>query len=127
QVRGDGGVAVPGQRPSSEWRFHAAAYRARPDRRALVHCHSPNATTIACTGRSIPPFHYLVAAAGGADIPCVGYAPFGSEELAVLVGRALGERDACLMAHHGQVSIGVTLEEALDLACIVEDLARVYA
>lgn len=122
----DAHVVVPDQRPSSEWRFHAAAYRARPDRQAVVHCHSPHATTIACTGRSIPPFHYLVAALGGEDIPCIGYAPFGSEELAALVGGALADRDACLMAHHGQVSIGVSLEEALDLACIVEDLARVY-
>lgn len=122
----DAYVVIPDQRPSSEWRFHAAAYRARPDRQAVVHCHSPHATTIACTGRSIPPFHYLVAALGGADIPCIGYAPFGSEELAALVGGALAHRDACLMAHHGQVSIGVSLEEALDLACIVEELARVY-
>lgn len=125
-LRGDGSVAASGQRPSSEWRIHLEAYRARPDRGAVVHCHSPHATIVACTSRAIPAFHYMVAAAGGEDIPCVGYAGFGTPELAHLVATALADRDACLMAHHGQVSLGTSLDEALDLACIVEDLARGY-
>jgi L-fuculose-phosphate aldolase len=126
EVGGDGAVVRDDQRPSSEWQFHLAAYRARPDRNAVVHCHSPHAMIVACTGHGIPPIHYMVAAAGGADIPCVAYAGFGTSELAHLVAGALAHRDACLMAHHGQVSLGVTLDDALDLACIVEDLARTF-
>lgn len=123
----DTGQRTPdGRRPSSEWRFHLAAYRARPDRHGVVHCHSPWATIIACTGRTIPPFHYMVTSAGGADIPCVPYAGFGTAELGVAVATALADRDACLLAHHGQVAVGGSLEAALDLAWIVEDLARVY-
>ncbi|MGD9524121.1 MAG: class II aldolase/adducin family protein [Gemmatimonadales bacterium] len=125
-VRGDGTVVEPGQRPSSEWRFHLAAYDARPDRAAVVHCHSPHATMLACTRRAIPAFHYLVTIAGGEDIPCVRYADFGSPELATHVAAGLAERDACLLAHHGQVALGRSLAAALDLAWIVEDLARVY-
>lgn len=49
--------------PSSEWRMHAALYRAFPECEAVVHCHSPAATALACAGRSIPAFHYMVAAA----------------------------------------------------------------
>jgi L-fuculose-phosphate aldolase len=125
-VGADGAVVEAGQRPSSEWQLHLAAYRARPDRSAIVHCHSPHATMLACLHLPIPAFHYMVAIAGGRDIPCVPYADFGSAELAAFVGTGLADRDACLMAHHGQVAIGESLAAALDLAWMVEDLARVY-
>lgn len=124
----DDGSAAPGQRkPSSEWHFHLAAYRARPDRHAVVHTHSLNATALACAHRPIPAFHYMVAMAGGADIPCVPYASFGTPELARQVAGGLALRDACLMANHGQIAIGETLGSALELAHEVEVLAEQYA
>ena len=45
------------RRPSSEWRFHRDIYAARREVGAIVHAHSPFATSIACLGRDIPPFH----------------------------------------------------------------------
>ena len=68
----------------------------------------------------------MVAVAGGKDIPCVPYATFGTEELARHVARGLQERDACLMANHGQIALGATLSEALELAFEVEVLAEQY-
>jgi L-fuculose-phosphate aldolase len=125
-VAGDGSVPGKQGKPSSEWRFHLAAYRARPDRYAVVHTHSLHAAVLACAGKSIPAFHYMVAVAGGSDIPLVPYATFGTEELAVHVARGLADRDACLMAHHGAIAIGETLEAALELAAEVEVLAEQY-
>jgi L-fuculose-phosphate aldolase len=113
-------------RPSSEWHFHAAVYRQRADANAVVHVHSPWATTLACMHRSIPQFHYMVAAAGGHDIPCVPYETFGTEALAEHVAKAVVDRDACLMANHGQLALGDSIEEALELAMEVEHLARCY-
>ena len=55
---------------------------ARPDRHAVVHTHSMHATVLACAHKPIPAFHYMVAVAGGTDIPCVPYATFGTQELA---------------------------------------------
>jgi L-fuculose-phosphate aldolase len=125
-VKVDGSVP-PGQRkPSSEWHFHLAAYAARPDINAVVHTHSLNATVLACAHKPIPAFHYMVAAAGGADIPLVPYATFGTPELAAYVAQGLKERDACLMANHGQIAIGNTLDAALELAHEVEILAEQY-
>ncbi len=125
-VRADG-LVPPGQRrPSTEWHFHLAAYRARPDMHALVHTHSLNATVLACAGKPIPAFHYMVAVAGGTDIPLVPYATFGTEELAGHVARGLANRKACLMAHHGQVAMGTSLAAALELAHEVEVLAEQY-
>ena len=114
------------KKPSSEWRFHLAAYRARPDMNAVVHTHSLNATVLACAGKPIPAFHYMVAVAGGSDIPLVPYDTFGTKELARHVAKGLLDRNACLMANHGQIAIGVTLESALELAHEVEVLATQY-
>jgi L-fuculose-phosphate aldolase len=121
------GVAAAGQRkPSSELGFHLAIYRARPDAGAVVHTHSLHATVLACARRPIPAFHYMVAVAGGDDIPLVPYATFGSEELAQHVAAGLAHRNACLMANHGQIAIGATCADALALAAEVEVLAEQY-
>jgi L-fuculose-phosphate aldolase len=125
-VADDGSVREARFNPSTEWHFHLAAYKARPDRRALVHTHSTNATVLACAHAAIPAFHYMVAVAGGKDIPCVPYATFGTEELAHFVAEGLASRDACLMANHGLVAIGDTLDAALELAFEVEHLAEQY-
>lgn len=127
-VRVDAGGTVPGRqlKPSSEMPFHRAIYATRPDVGAVVHCHSMNATVLACARRPIPAFHYMIAAAGGADIPCVPYATFGSEDLSRHVAAGLAERNACLMANHGAIAVGATVEEALELAATVEMLATQY-
>jgi len=115
-----------GGKPSSEWRFHQAAYQARPDAGAVVHCHSLNATALACAHRPIPAFHYMVAVAGGTDIPLAPYATFGTPELAAHVADALSARKACLLANHGQIATGPDLASALELAGEVETLAAQY-
>jgi L-fuculose-phosphate aldolase len=112
--------------PSSEWRFHVDIYHARPDVNAIVHCHSSFATTLACLQLEIPAFHYMVAAAGGNNIRCAPYATFGTQALSDGVVEALQARDACLMAQHGQIAVGKTLDKALVLAVEVEALAKMY-
>lgn len=113
-------------RASSEWRFHRDIYRARPEVGAIVHGHPPFCTTLACARRDIPSFHYLVALAGGHDIRCASYATFGTQELSDAVVAGLTGRRACLLANHGMVALGLTLEQALDLALEIEGLAEQY-
>jgi L-fuculose-phosphate aldolase len=112
--------------PSSEWRFHRDIYGARPEVAAIVHAHSPFATTLACLGKGIPAFHYMIAVAGGKDIRCAPYATFGTQELSDGALRALTERKACLLANHGMIAIGARLDDALALAVEVEALAEQY-
>ena len=81
---------------------------------------------MACQDLSIPAFHYMVAAAGGDRIECAPYALFGSEELADVAARALSERNACLLSHHGVLAAGSNLSKALKLAREVENLAQMY-
>lgn len=125
-VDGEGQPAEGARKPSSEWRFHLAAYAARPGARAIVHTHSRYATALACARKSIPAFHYMVAIAGGNDIPLAGYATFGTRDLADEVAAALKDRKACLMANHGQIATGGSLVQALALAREVEALAAQY-
>ena len=112
--------------PSSEWRFHRDIYASREDAGAIVHAHSPFATTLACLGRDIPAFHYMIAVAGGKDIRCAPYATFGTQELSDHALAALRARRACLLANHGMIAIGATLAAALALAVEVEALAEQY-
>jgi L-fuculose-phosphate aldolase len=120
------GSHAGGREPSSEWRFHLDIHRARPELIAIVHTHSPAATALACHERGIPPFHYMVAAAGGADIRCAPYATFGTQALSDHALAALAGRKACLLAHHGVIACEASLPQALALAIEVEHLARMY-
>jgi len=112
--------------PSSEWRFHRDIYASRADANAIVHAHSPFATTLACLGRGVPAFHYMIAVAGGNDIRCAPYATFGTQALSDHALRALESRKACLLANHGMIAVGATLAGALALAVEVEALAEQY-
>lgn len=112
--------------PSSEWHFHQAAYAERADVRAVVHTHSVHATALACLERELPPFHYMVAVAGGDSVPCTPYHLFGSVALSQAVAQALAERNACLMAHHGLVAVGSTLATAMKVAIEIEALCEIY-
>ena len=120
------GAAHGTRAPSSEWRFHRDIYAARSEIRAIVHAHSSFATTLACLGRGIPAFHYMVAVAGGNDIRCAPYATFGTQALSDHALAALVSRKACLLANHGMIAVGATLADALALAIEVEALAEQY-
>jgi L-fuculose-phosphate aldolase len=121
----DGATRGP-RLPSSEWRFHHDIYAARREVGAIVHAHSPFATSLACLGRDIPQFHYMIAVAGGKDIRCAAYATFGTQQLSDHALRALEGRKACLLANHGMIAVGASLNAAFALAVEVEALAEQY-
>lgn len=113
-------------RPSTEWRFHQRLLRERPDAAAVVHAHPAHCTALAMARREIPACHYMIAAFGGDTVRCAGYATFGTEALAVLALEAMQDRTACLLANHGMIAIGESLEKALWRAVELEALARQY-
>lgn len=112
--------------PSSEWRFHQDLLAARPEFGALVHTHGKGVMSIACQRRDIPPFHYMIAVAGGTTIRCADYATFGTQELSDNAVAAMTGRKACLLANHGLLAAGETLAKALSLAVEVETLCETY-
>jgi L-fuculose-phosphate aldolase len=112
--------------PSSEWRFHLDIMRARPEVGAVVHTHSTYATALAICGLEIPAVHYMIAAAGGSTIRVAAYATYGTAALSENALAALEGRSACLLANHGVIATGPSLQRALWLAGEVETLAEQY-
>lgn len=114
------------RKPSSEWRIHRDIYGRRDEAGAIVHCHSPFATALACLRRAIPPVHYMIARFGGADVRCADYATFGTQALSDQVLKALEQRCACLLANHGMLVFGRGPRHAFDLAVELETLCEQY-
>lgn len=113
-------------RPSTEWRFHLDILRARPDVGSVVHTHSTYATVLAIARKPIPACHYMIAAFGGMDIRCAPYATYGTAELSAHALAALEGRNGCLLANHGMIALGASLEKAMWLAVELETIARQY-
>ncbi len=113
-------------KPSSEWRMHLDIYAHKPDASAVVHAHSTFAVSLSCLRKDIPPFHYMVAVAGGDDIKCSDYALFGTQALSHTMLEALEDRRACLLGTHGMICFHDNLDKALWLAVEVETLAKQY-
>ena len=112
--------------PSSEWKFHQDIYKNKNEAKAIVHSHSTNATAVATHKKAIPPFHYMVAMAGGHDIKCANYATYGTRELSRNILKALKGRKACLIANHGQIVFEDSLSKAFELAEEVENISLQY-
>ncbi|AQZ69316.1 fuculose-1-phosphate aldolase [[Actinomadura] parvosata subsp. kistnae] len=120
------GRRVAGEtRPSSETPMHLAIYQTT-DARAIVHTHSVFGTVVATTMTELPPVHYNALMLGGV-VKVAEYATYGTPELAANVRAALeGGKRAALMANHGGVTIGATLEEAFEATRLLEWLCEVY-
>ena len=110
--------------PTSELDLHLAVY-ADGDPHAVVHTHAPFATAVACVLDELPVLHYQQLLLGGA-IRVAPYATFGSPELAGSVREALRDRSAALLANHGSVTVGATLDEAVERALLLEWLAQLH-
>ena len=118
--------SISNLKPSSEWRFHQDIMSKRQEVGAVVHTHSIFASTVSLFGNELPPFHYMIAVAGGSSVRCAPYAMFGTQELSDNIIDALVDRKACLIANHGLVSIGANLAEALQIAEEIEHLCQLY-
>lgn len=112
--------------PSSETPMHRHIYR-RFDTGAIVHVHSPWATTLAVLREPLPPVHYMLALAGE-RVPVAAYATYGTEALAEHAVEAMADADsdACFLANHGLVTTAADADTAIEIARTVESVARVY-
>ena len=112
--------------PSTEWRMHLDIFKARPEAQAIVHVHSTYATALACLRKEIPAFHYMIGIAGGDTLRVSDYAEFGTQELSDTMLKAMEGRSGCLLANHGQICFGNSLEQALWRAGEIEALSHQY-
>lgn len=125
-LRLDGTVVQGERKPSSETPMHRLFYASRPDCNAVVHTHSPAITAFSCYRRPLPPISYIIALAGGEEIPCAPYRDFGGEELGQAAVAAAGRCNAVILANHGLVALGKDMDSAFQLAQQMEFCAEVY-
>jgi len=111
--------------PSSESLAHLAIYAARPDVGAVIHTHSPYASAFAVAGRPIPCILDEQVVTLGGEVAVAEYGASASQELAENAVRALGDRAAVLLRHHGVLGAGRDLEEAVAVVELVERVAKV--
>ncbi|WP_316750333.1 class II aldolase/adducin family protein [Streptomyces herbicida] len=120
----DGKVVAGTLRPTSELELHLGVYR-RYGAGAIVHTHAPMATALSCVLDELPCIHYQLLALGG-TVRVAPYATFGTPELAESVLRALEGRSSALMASHGALTHGPTLDKAVENALLLEWACGVY-
>ncbi|MEJ1159299.1 class II aldolase/adducin family protein [Prosthecomicrobium sp. N25] len=125
-IDGDYGTWDGPLKPSTEWRFHLDIMKARPEVGAIVHTHSTFATILAIARKPIPSCHYMIAAFGGMDVRVADYATYGTAELSANALKALEGRTGCLLANHGMIATGASLDKAMWLAVELETIAKQY-
>jgi len=124
-VQGLDGEALEGElAPTSELPIHQLIY-AHTDARAVVHTHSTAATVVSTLVEELPTIHYILAVMGG-PIRVAPYASFGSQELGGNVLAAIEDRSGVLLANHGAVTYGPTIQVAYDRALYLEWVAEVW-
>lgn len=121
-----GDITAGERRPSTEYPLHLEIYRSRPDVHAIMHTHSVYACVLAVARADLPPIMEEQAQLVGGRVPVADYAPAGSEDLAHAASRALGTGGAVLLANHGLVGVGKTIQEAFLSCQIVEKASQIY-
>ena len=120
------GDLVQGERgPTSEKYLHLAVMNAYEDIAVCIHSHAVHATMFAVAQQDIPSCIDEFTVYLGGDIRCTEYAPSGSPDLAEQVVKALEDRGAALIANHGMVAIGTTMEKAMHNTALVERSAEI--
>ena len=110
--------------PTSELAFHQLIYQ-HTDAAAVVHTHSTAATVVSTLVEELPTIHYILAVMGG-PIRVAPYTTFGSQELAANVATAIEGRSGVLLANHGAITYGPSIQVAYDRALYLEWVAEVW-
>ena len=115
---------LSGGRPNPGVRFHVWIYRKRPDVQAIVHTHAPYASALSCTSSALKTIHMDTAMLHGtAHLPDWPGVPVADDEGRIISG-ALGDAKTILLANHGLLATGNSVEEAAYLAVFFERAAR---
>lgn len=125
-MRLDGEILEGELKPSSEWKMHAEVYKNLEHVNAVIHTHSPRATSFAVIHETISVILVEMLPFLGGDIPLAEFALPGTSELGCSAVKALNNRNSCLLSNHGVLAIGKNLEQAYVRAVYVEDAATIY-
>ena len=112
-------------RPTSEIALHMVFYRNRTNVNAVIHTHAPYATIYSIIGENrLPMVLNESAMCLGGPLPVTPYGRPGTQELAQITYDSIGNGVGAIMAHHGLVTVGATLEQAYDATLAAEATAQ---
>ncbi len=121
-----GEVVEGNRRPTIEFAMHLGILNKRPEINAVVHTHPIYSQIFACLHEEIPPIIDEAAQMMAGAVKCAEYGLPGTQELADNVAAALGDGYACLMANHGSVCVGTSMEKAFTVSTVLEMSAQIY-
>ncbi len=121
----DGNIVEGKWKSTWETSMHLIYYKKRPDINAVVHTHAPKATVFGIIGTEPMPMVLNESSMGiGGAVPIAPYARPGTDELAELTCEAVGDGFAAIMAHHGLITVGPTIDQAYIATIAVESTAN---
>ena len=123
----EGNVLEGDHKPSSEWIMHTMVYRRKANVNAVIHTHSPYASAFAVRNESIPCILIEMIPTIGGDVPLAQFGMPGTEEVGEEACKVLNGRGGCLLANHGVLAVGNSLEQACVRAGYVENAAKICA
>ncbi|MDX1797507.1 MAG: class II aldolase/adducin family protein, partial [Candidatus Lokiarchaeia archaeon] len=122
----EGNLLSAGKLPSTEAKMHIAIYKSRPKVQAVIHTHSPFATMLSIVGKGIPIIMEEMYAFLGGSVDISEYGEAHTKEIGEVALKALGIKNAALLANHGVIVCGKSLDHAVKFAELVEKLAKMY-
>jgi L-ribulose-5-phosphate 4-epimerase len=122
----DGTPLSAGKLPSTEAKMHIAIYRSRPKVQSVIHTHSPFASMLSIVQKGIPIIMEEMYIFLGGPIDVSGFGKAHTEEIGEVALKALGIKNAALLANHGVIVCGKSLDHAVKFAELVEKLAKMY-
>jgi len=120
------GNLIEGTRPATtEKALHLACYRRYEEVGAVIHTHAQHASMFALIHEPIPAVIEEFVVYVGGDVPIADYKLTGSDELGEEISRRLDKVSAVLIANHGMVAIGSSLQKALHVTALVDRSAKI--
>ena len=119
-------VGKMGLKPTVEINMHLEAYRQRPDINAVLHAHPPYATALTISGLPFPTDYLPEVLIALGDVPVAKYGTPGTPALAESIQELVKDHNAIILSHHGSLTVGASLEDALISLERMEHAAYTY-
>jgi ribulose-5-phosphate 4-epimerase/fuculose-1-phosphate aldolase len=122
----DGTKLSQGRPASTEYKLHVAIYNDRKKVKCVIHTHSPCASILSVLHKGIPVLMEEQVSFLGGSVECAEFGSAHTEQLPANALKALGTNNAVLMANHGAMVCGSDMEYTVNIATLLEKMARIY-
>jgi len=122
----EGNVIGSGKIPSTEVKMHLAVYKDRPKAKCVIHNHSSYISMFSVLRKGIPIIMEQQVIFLGGEIHCTEITEAHTEEMGASALKALDRNNAAVLANHGAIICGKSLDHAVRFSVVLEKMAKVY-